>query len=243
MKIYICTHKNFNFPSGINKEIYTPIAVGTFTSESVYEKDNKGDNISYKNENYSELTLLYYLWKNKKDDIFGLVHYRRYLCKTNYFKKFGKIYIPWKRSYSILNKKDILEILMNNDIILPIKCKIDDKKNVKQHYADLHYIKDWEITKQVIKEKYPEFISSFEFIENNHYLYICNMFIGKREVINKYCEWLFNLLFEVEKRVDISSYDDYQRRIFGFLSERLFTVWLYHNKNKIRIFETKMKQF
>ena len=45
-------------------------------------------------------------------------------------------------------------------------------------------------------------------------------------------EWLFNILFNVEKKINISS-DCYQERVFGFMAERLFTLYVYHNKLKI----------
>ena len=48
-------------------------------------------------------------------------------------------------------------------------------------------------------------------------------------VLNDYCDWLFDILFTLEKEIDLSDRDDYQKRVFGFLSERLFTVWLEHN--------------
>ena len=38
------------------------------------------------------------------------------------------------------------------------------------------------------------------------------------------------LIFELEKRTDISQYDDYNKRLFGFMSERLFNVWLLKHK-------------
>jgi hypothetical protein len=53
-----------------------------------------------------------------------------------------------------------------------------------------------------------------------------NMIITRKEIFDEYCSWLFSLLFELEQRIDISSYNAYQARIWGFLSERLLRVWL-----------------
>jgi exopolysaccharide biosynthesis protein len=39
-------------------------------------------------------------------------------------------------------------------------------------------------------------------------------------------------LFELEKRIDITQYDNYQKRVFGFIAERLFNVWLAHHQLK-----------
>ena len=59
--------------------------------------------------------------------------------------------------------------------------------------------------------------------------HICNMFIMRREQLDAYCTWLFDILFEAEKRLDLSSYNDNDRRVFGFLGERLLDVWIRRN--------------
>ena len=58
------------------------------------------------------------------------------------------------------------------------------------------------------------------------------MFIMKKELADQYCEWLFDVLFELEKRLDISNYNQNDQRVFGFVSERLLDVWL--NTNEIK---------
>ena len=66
---------------------------------------------------------------------------------------------------------------------------------------------------------------------NQKKIYLFNMFVMKKELFDSYASWLFDILFELEKRIDISSYDNYQKRVYGFLSERLFNVWLRKNGN------------
>ena len=60
------------------------------------------------------------------------------------------------------------------------------------------------------------------------------MFISSKKIFDDYYQWLFDILFELENRIDISSYDDYNKRIFGFMSERLFNVWVHHQNLKLK---------
>lgn len=50
------------------------------------------------------------------------------------------------------------------------------------------------------------------------------MFIMKKDKFDAYCEWLFSVLFELEKRLDISQYSQNDAMVFGFVSERLLDV-------------------
>jgi Domain of unknown function (DUF4422) len=48
-------------------------------------------------------------------------------------------------------------------------------------------------------------------------------------VWDAYLEWLFSILFEVERRIIIPE-DPYQARVFSFLSERLLHLYVHHNQ-------------
>lgn len=60
------------------------------------------------------------------------------------------------------------------------------------------------------------------------------MLFCKAEVFDSYCEWLFDVLFELEKYVDLTKLNAYQKRLYGFLSERLLNVWVKHNKLRVK---------
>lgn len=78
VKIYTMTHKKFDVP---NDPMYVPLQVGAEGKEPLgYVRDNTGENISALNCYYSELTGVYWIWKNDTEsDIVGVCHYRRYL--------------------------------------------------------------------------------------------------------------------------------------------------------------------
>ena len=50
-----------------------------------------------------------------------------------------------------------------------------------------------------------------------------------------YSKWLFDILFEAKKRINIEHYNVFQSRIWGFMSERLISVYVYHNKMRKNI--------
>ena len=61
-------------------------------------------------------------------------------------------------------------------------------------------------------------------------LFANNMFILKWDTFDKMMNWLFFVLFNIEEKIELDNYKGYQERIFGFLSERLITLWIVHNK-------------
>ena len=230
MKIYIVSHKEIE---PINLPNYQIIGVGNCPKVNGYIYDNTGNNISTKNTSFCELTALYWIWKNTNDDIVGLVHYRRFFANNSLGLKF-----------SFLKSNTVNKILKNYDIILPIHTKLysidktSDKiiKNIsiRDQYTMNHYKKDLDLICDIICKKYPKYKDALNEVMNSKTLSLFNMFVCKKELIDKYCEWLFDILFEAEKHIDISNYDDYQKRVFGFLSERLFNVWVKKNNLNVK---------
>lgn len=230
IKILVATHKKYKMPEST---VYLPIHVGKKGKKDLgYIGDDSGDNISEKNEYYCEVTGLYWAWKNLQTEYIGLNHYRRYFTKKGLFQSLLNKNNKYKL---ILNDYSIKELLKDYDVILPKKRNYFIE-TVWSHYKNAHNIRDLEQTRIIIKEKYPEYLSNFDNVMKSKKLHLYNMFIMRKKDFDEYCEWLFDILFELERRIDTSKYDNYQKRVFGFISERLFNVWLDHKKfNKVEL--------
>ena len=50
-----------------------------------------------------------------------------------------------------------------------------------------------------------------------------NMFVMKKELLQHYCTWLFDILFELERELDMTGYTVNDRRVFGFVSDVCWT--------------------
>ena len=218
IKIIVATHKKYWMPTD---RIYVPIHVGAAINQNDfgYIKDNTGDNISHKNANYCELTALYWAWKNLSADYVGMVHYRRYFSKRNVFSS---------KKNRIIDKKTIESLLADSPVIVPKPRNYWIETNYSQ-YSHAHHAIDLDTTRIIIQEKYPKYIKAYDDVMEATKGHRFNMFIMRKDYFNNYCEWLFDILFELENRLDISSYSKNDARVFGFVSERLLDVWLNTN--------------
>lgn len=217
IKILVATHKKYWMPED---NVYLPVHVGREEKADLgYQGDNTGDNISAKNANYCELTGLYWAWKNLKCDYIGLCHYRRY------FSCAASSSDVEKKKMAILHRADYEKLLKQYDVILP-KQRNYFIETVRSQYEHAHNKADIAGIEKIITEFYPEYSEAFEKVMGRTKLHIFNMFVMKKENFDEYCQWLFNILFKLEKRIDIKNYNQYEARVFGFLSERLFNVWL-----------------
>ena len=226
-KIYVAMHKPYTVPEN---PLYVPLQVGAEGRAAFCAvRDNTGKNISDLNRSFCELTALYWMRYNTDDDVAGLVHYRRYFASKR--RRGGD---KWNR---ILGEDELTELMQDLDMILPVKRHYFIETTFS-HYAHAHHERDLQIMRQIIQEQCPQYRPAFDAVMNKRSGHRFNMFVMKKEVLHDYCSWLFPLLFELERRIDISDYDDYNKRVFGFIGERLLDVWLM--KREYRYTELKV---
>lgn len=215
VKIIIATHKKYRMP---DDSMYIPLHVGAEGKniELGYIKDNTGDNISSLNPSFCELTGLYWAWKNLEAEYIGLTHYRRHFSINKDKKDLFS---------GILTFSEIKPYLGNIKIFVPKKRKYYIE-TLYSHYSHSHYSEHLDETRKIISEKYPEYLESFDHVMKQTYGYMFNMMIMEKEWINRYCEWLFDILFELNNRIDMPDLSSFQARFYGRVSEIIFNVWL-----------------
>ena len=228
LEVIVATHKMYVMP---DDSLYQPLLVGSdffldqqkgVTLPKNLILDNTGAHISSKNHNYSELTGLYWLWQNtvKKDtnpdSFYGLVHYRRFLSAKN--KK------------TPLTKTELQNLInLKYEIILPKKRNYYIE-NLYDHYAHTLHISPLDRTREIIKEKYPDFLPEFDRLKTRRSAHMFNIFIFKKPLFEEYCEFLFGILFALESSLtkeELTRYDGFHARFFGRISELLLDVFLY----------------
>lgn len=217
-KIIIATHKLYEMPED---EIYLPLHVGREGKEALpYQPDNTGDNISEKNPSFCELTGLYWAWKNLECDYLGLAHYRRHFTVRS--RSYQKKHAPME---CVLSGKELNCLIPKYKIIVPKKRKYYIE-SLYSHYAHTHYAEHLDITREIIGEKYPDYLDDFDKVMKETSGYMFNMYIMEKTLSDEYCAWLFDILFELEKRVGDKEYSAFQGRFYGRVSEIIFNVWL-----------------
>ena len=212
--IVVATHKKYRMP---NDPLYLPVHVGAEGKRDAkgnpldfgYQKDNEGENISLKNPRYCELTGIYWAWKNLDSDYLGLVHYRRYFGG----KKRGKDLFD-----SILTRDELEPMLGKYEIFVP-KPQRYMIETLYSHYAHTHYAEHLDVTREILSERYPEYLSSYDKVLDQTHGYMFNMMIMDRAHFNIYCTWLFDILEELETRIDDSLLDAFEGRLYGRISE------------------------
>lgn len=225
-KIYICTHTDFR----------------NIVSDPVYEvvdaREYNGDRCpnGLHGSFYSELILYKYISERKDlPEYVGFCGYRKY--------------------YSFMDDiPDIPSVFSEYDAIAATPVTV--KPDVRGQYARCHNVKDMDIVSGIIKEYHPDLWPDFEQSLRQSELYACNMFILRRADFMELTATLFDILdryldvvgTDIEERIARHPHDyhigmnkvstvKYQRRIGGFLGERIVNAILRHRFKKIKHYD------
>lgn len=227
VKLIVASHKECPFPKD---EMYFPVLLGSAFKAPVpgFASDAEGDSISEKNPVFCELTGLYWAWKNLDCDWLGLVHYRRYFAGEGFRLPVirHKKAAPAEEDFSSVLTKDALEPLLKRYKILVPKRRHYYIESVYSHYSHTFDGSQLDEAREVISGRCPEYLGCFDAVMSRRSAYVFNMAILPKSLADEYCAWLFDILFALEKRVDLSGLTDFEKRYAGRVSERLFNVWL-----------------
>ncbi len=176
--------------------------------------DVEGDSINHLNAFYSEIVTLYWVWKNDvRSEVVGFCHYRRQ------FRKF-------------------LDIRQGECQVLGL----NPSKSVFAHYKLAHNYQDLYEVIDIVNDLYGEGNKYVEYLLHGKVFIPFCCFVMHWEDFVKLCDFLFEILFEFDKRQSLDFAParyrakaerdfrygniDYQQRYMGFLAERLISCYL-----------------
>lgn len=236
--MYVVAHKKYESPIR-DDNMYIPILVGKNSNQLKLEfdkcvVDNMGDSISDRNGRYNELTALYWIWKNSDAEIVGLCHYRRYFVKLG--GKLANVFMGKKCGFIdggyIAGKMKKYDIIVHNKTYFKRKSleQLSDQSSVT--YVSIEIM---QLAERVFENVYPEDLYIYRKIINGKTAHLLNMFVARKEVVDRYCKWLFGYLFVLEEAIDRMFPNENLPRVMGLIAERLLDVWLV--KERIRVKE------
>lgn len=229
IEIYCTTIKHYKVMEKL-PSIIIPLGLGEEKYPDNWLTEKIGSNISSLNKFYAEFTGLYWIWKNKIDnldnnDLIGNCHNR--VLWLNDLIEEKKKFTSETLFENFLKPEN--NIFKNTDVIQvqPITFK---KKNLLEDFEEIH--------------KCDALAKSIEYLDSNlskkflrhlegNYLFPHNMFITKKIFFIEYCEIIFPWLekcFDYCKKKNLC--ENYNSRLPAFLAERFTSFWFSEFKNR-----------
>lgn len=247
----------------IPNPLYVPVLCGAFRepAPSDYVGDDTGDNISEKQPFYSELTVQYWAWKNQQADYYGLCHYRRFLsfaqrcCWTNERNMVAEPIL----SPSAVNRHRLADsgrmssIIKQFDVLVPEGADVRRiatpkgglPKTVRELWEGQDGVlickNDLGLLMKTIQQLHPEYLQSArDYLDGTvHIGYNC--YVMRRDLFFDMCRFQFDILAELECQIDISLYQGNLKRIFGYMGEIMFGIFIHELEHRSTVKIKKLK--
>lgn len=218
-------------------KVFHPIFNGEVNKKLVTDalQDSTAENIFEKSGVYGELSAYYWVWKNfQNSDYVGFCqfyHFMDFAADSKVFAPFNIIYLDeFAELFNNYTEENVLSFAHGYDVVVPAKIPLN--ASLYEEYLKSHRKEDLDLAIDVIKELCPEYAQAVDAAMAANFMYPLGNFIMKKEIFNDFCEWLFNILGEVEKRIDWSNYGRYRDIVSSsFAAERFLNIWLQHNSH------------
>lgn len=251
----------------IDNSIYLPVRCGAAfdKKETNIVGDDCGDHISERRMSFCEFTVQYWAWKNYDAEYYGLCHYRRYLSFVEkQFKtdSYNMVYVPiltkrnakkyvinsYCKSEELVRKYDVVvsEYAAVNKIPTPTGKRAKSVRDLWEAHDEIFLKKSSiDLMLKLIEKYYPEYLDSAKAYLESGWHRGFNCFIMRKEIFDKMCQFQFDLMFEIERRLDTIGYTDTMKRTPAFIGEILFGIYIFHleKDGKYRIDERQLVFF
>lgn len=245
ISIFVACHKPVYV---LDNPLLLPIQVGAALAKEripgmLY--DDAGENISNKNPLYCELTAQYWAWKNVDSEYYGFFHYRRYLAFDAVYPvdsrgrigngKNPKPYIELDAlegnlSAYHLKEDSMRQVIEDYDMVTVLQEQINT--TVYRQYCQYHPQVALDRILEIIKEKYPAYQQAAERYMDSKAIYYMNMYVMKKTLFMEYASWLFDILEAYERDADFPKDGKTEKRIMGYLAERLFGIFYTYQRSQ-----------
>lgn len=245
ISIFVACHKAAHV---LDNPLLVPVQVGAKLARDRLQGmlyDDEGENISNKNPIYCELTAQYWAWKNVDSDYYGFFHYRRYLAFDTVYPVDSNGHIEIEKNPKPYVELDDLEddlsayhlredsmrrVIEKHDMVTMLRERINT--TVYRQYCQYHPQAPLDRVLEILKEKYPAYQWAVEQYMNSKEVYYMNMYIMKKTLFTEYASWLFDILETYEKDEDFPKDGNTEKRIMGYLAERLFGVFYTYQRGR-----------
>ncbi|SFE68621.1 DUF4422 domain-containing protein [Paracidovorax wautersii] len=233
LKILVCHYRDIYFRT--NNPVYLEIQCGKDSTglDLPMQGDNTKTNISSRNRYWSEITGLYWAWKNlPHTDYVGLCSYRRFFNFTQ--SPSAPVNLIERSEASQIENIDlsiVVKILEDYDIIVPqaYTYAYSIRRVCSMNYVDY----DFDMLEKSIHEISPDYDAAYQkVLYGSNTMIGHNMFILPWDRFQEFCSWVFRILFRMEEQLDPSDYPVNQVRVFGYMHEILLGVYIEHHRLK-----------
>ena len=211
----VCNHRDKPLKSPPRLEPFeVPIQAGAALAHgrAARLQDNTGENISQKNQQYCEMTAVYWVWKNSQHEWTGIEHYRRRL----------------------LVEPGMLTGGIDAILPLPYICYPNTVAQFRRFVSEDVF----QALLRALKALYPKEYDSYQKILYGPYQYTYNLVCAKRPVFCDYCQWFFSITEYMETMgEDVPEIK--HTRALSYVAEALTNLYFMYNRNRWNIQHTE----